>query len=107
MPDQRLEQFAHDLYQEVLARAGEDDDGNGNDRHRALREEMFTETVLELLDAHDEIEGWEICGYESKSVGSMSAAKLNAWALSGDGATLDLYVTLYHGTGQVEDVGKP
>ncbi len=107
MPQQTLEQFAHDLHQEVLAKAGEDGGGENDDRHQALREEMFTETVLELLDEHDEIDGWAICGYESKSVGSVPAAKLNAWALSGDGATLDLCVTLYHGTGHVEEVGKP
>lgn len=107
MPHQRLEQFAHDLHQEVLAKAGGNGDGDGNDRHQALREEMFTENVLELLDAHDEIDGWEICGYQSQSIGSVPAAKLNAWALSGDGATLDLCVTLYHGTGLIEEVGKP
>jgi hypothetical protein len=120
MPQLTLEQFAHDLHQEVLAKAGEGGDGsNGargtretadrsaNDPPHPLREEMFTEAVLELLDAHDEIDSWEICGYESKSIGSVPAAKLNAWALSGDGATLDLFVTLYHGTGQVSDVGRP
>ena len=120
MPHQTLEQFAHDLHQEVLAKAGEgSNDGDGGDRgHKVgggsgddglqpLREEMFTEAVLELLDARDEIDSWEICGYESKSIGSVPAAKLNAWSLSGDGATLDLFVTLYHGTGHVEEVGKP
>lgn len=120
MPHQTLEQFAHDLHQEVLAKAGGGSEGgdggdrgrkvggsSGDDRLQLLREEMFTEAVLELLDARDEINGWEICGCESKSVGSVPAAKLNAWALSGDGATLDLFVTLYHGTGHVEEVGKP
>ena len=32
------------------------------------------------------------------------AAKINAWALSGDGATLDLFVALYLGTGQPDIV---
>lgn len=108
MSDQRIEQFAHDFHQEVLAKAGGGGEGgDGDDRLQLLREEMFTEAVLELLDAHDELDSWEICGYESKSVGSVPAAKLNAWALSGDGATLDLFVTLYHSTGRVEEVGKP
>ena len=77
------------------------------DRPHLLREEMFTEAVLGLLDEHDEVDGWEVCGYEAKSAGSVPAAKLNAWALSGDGATLDLFVTMYHGTGRVEEVGRP
>ena len=37
----------------------------------------------------------------------MPAAKLNAWALSGDGATLDLFVSLYHDTDELQDVGLP
>lgn len=106
MSDTRLSQFAEDLHQEVLARAGMDLSGTASCQ-QPLREEMFTEIVLELLDEHAEVDGWEVCDYEAKSVGPVAAAKLNAWALSGDGATLDLFVTLYHGRGQVEEVGKP
>lgn len=105
MPDERLEQFADDLHQEVMNKSGgaPEDQGIVN----LLREEMFTEAVLETLDAHNEVDGWELCSYESKSVGSHPAAKLSAWALSGDGATLDLFVSLYHGGGKVVEVGKP
>lgn len=106
MSDSRLSQFAEDLHQEVLARAGMDL-SETDSCQQPLREEMFTEIVLELLDEHEEVDGWEVCDYEAKSVGPVAAAKLNAWALSGDGATLDLFVTLYHGRGQVEEVGKP
>lgn len=106
MPDSRLDQFADGLHQEVLAKAG-GDGGTATDSPQLLREEMFTEAVLELLDEHDEVDGWELCGYQAKSVGPIPAAKLNAWALSGDGATLDLFVALYYGTGRVEEVGKP
>jgi len=106
MSDTRLRQFAEDMHQEVLAKAGIDlSDTDGG--QQPLREEMFTEIVLELLDEHEEVDGWEVCDYESKSIGPVPAAKLNAWALSGDGATLDLFVTLFHGTGQIEEVGKP
>jgi len=104
MPDATFDQFAVDLHQEVLGRAGSaPDEGNAT----LLREETFTEIVLELLDEHNELDGWELCSYEARSSGSLGAAKLNAWAISGDGATLDLIVTLYHGTGRIEEVGKP
>jgi hypothetical protein len=106
MSDSGLEEFAHNLHQEVLAKTGIDG-ASGAEAALRLREEMFTETVLELLDDHDEVDAWELCSYEAKSTGSIPAAKLNAWALSGDGATLDLFVSLYHGTGRVEEVGKP
>ncbi|MGD9596827.1 MAG: AIPR family protein [Steroidobacteraceae bacterium] len=106
MPDPKLQQFASDLHQEVLMRSGTSPTTIGDASH-LLREETFTETVLELLDEHDELDAWELCSYEAKSVGSLPAAKLNAWALSGDGATLDLIVTLYHGTAEIEEVSKP
>lgn len=102
----RLELFAYDLLQEVLAKAGGNID-EVNEGPKLLREELFTESVLELLGDHDEVNGWEICDYDKNSVGPIPAAKLNAWSLSGDGATLDLFVTLYHGTGNVEEVSKP
>jgi hypothetical protein len=100
-----LEQFAEDLHQEVISKTG----GVAEEQGSAylLREEMFTESILETLDALNEVDGWELCSYESKSVGSQPASKLSAWALSGDGATLDLFVALYHGSGGVVEVGKP
>lgn len=105
MTDRRLEQFAFELHQDVLLKAG----GSAADQEEAglLREEMFTETVLGLLDERDEISAWELCSHEAKSSGAAPAAKLNAWSLSGDGAALDLVITLYHGSGRVEEVGKP
>src|SRR5262249_3608947 len=96
---------AKDLHQEVISKAG--GVAEGVDNATLLREEMFTESILETLDAHNEVGSWELCGYESKSIGSQPAAKLSAWALSGDGATLDLFVALYHGSGTVVEVGKP
>src|ERR1700722_17520803 len=102
MDDNRLQQFAEDIHQEVIARAG----GTISEA-LPLREELFTESVLETLDAHDEVDGWELCAYDAKNVGATPAAKISGWALSGDGATLDLFVTLYQGAGTVHEIGKP
>ena len=100
MSNPRLEQFAHDLHQEVLVKTGDD-------TNPQLREDAFTEAVLELLYEHNETDGTEVCYHEAKGVKRVPPAKLNAWALSGDGATLDLFVSRYCGTGQVEEVGLP
>jgi len=105
MPDSFLEEYALDLHQEVLARTGGTDEAG--DARQLLREEVFTEIVLELLTEQNEIAGCQLCSYESRSIGRTPAAKLNAWAMSDDGVTLDLVVTLYHGTGHVAIVGKP
>ncbi len=106
MPNPRLEQFAADLHQEVLAKAGIDS-GNALEGNLALREEAFTEHVVGLLSEHNEADGVELAYHEAKSLGRVPAAKLNAWSLSGDGATAELFVTLYHGSGNLEDVGLP
>ena len=100
MANPRLTQFAKDLHQEVLQRSG---DNAG----LQLREEAFTEYVTELLWEHNEADNVEICYHEARNVGKIPAAKLNAYSLSGDGATLDLFVSLYWGTGELEEVGLP
>ncbi len=95
-----LKQFAQDLHQEVLARCADVD-------LPRMRTDAFTECVLERLAEHNETYDTEISYYSDQSRGRWPAAQLNAWALSGDGATLDLFATLYHGTGCTETVSKP
>jgi hypothetical protein len=94
-----LEQFAHDLNQEVLVKAGTHDNPK-------MREDAFTELVLELLNEHNESDGAEVCYHATGGRGRLPAAKVNAWSLSGDGATLDLFVVLYHDTGRPEAVPR-
>jgi hypothetical protein len=95
----QLEQFANDLHQEVQVRAGDA-------TNPQMREDAFTELVLELLNEHNESDGAEVCYLATGRHGRLPAAKLNAWALSGDGATLDLFVVLYQGTGSPELVPR-
>ena len=94
-----LEQFARDLHQEVQVKAGDD-------TNPQMREDAFTELVLELLNEHNESDNAEACYQSSGGRGRIPATKVNAWALSGDGAVLDLFVTLYHGTGNPEPVPR-
>ncbi len=94
-----LEEFAEDVRRDVRLWAG---DNAPADR----LEDGFTEWVLGQLAEHNEADEAEILNHQAESRGRWPAAKLNAWALSGDGATLDLFVTLYHGDG-VPTVGLP
>lgn len=96
----RLEEYARGLHQEVLAQCSDE-------TSQRMREEVFTQLILEQLSEHNEADGTELCYHDAKSVGPVPAARLNAWSLSGDGATLDLFVTLYQGTGEVGEIGKP
>jgi hypothetical protein len=100
MAAQSLEQFAEDFHQDILSRSSSQDS-------EQLREDLFTESVLELLADHNEVASWEVCYYEARASGRLPAAKLNAWTLSADGSNLDLFVTSYNGTGNVSEIGKP
>jgi hypothetical protein len=97
-----LEQFAQDLHQEVLAKCSDDTSPQ-------MREDAFTECVLERLAEHNEADNADIIrpSLRWESRGRFPAAKINAWALSGDDATLDLFATLYHGSGEPDIVSKP
>jgi len=94
-----IEQFANDLHQEVLVKAG-------SGTNPQMREDAFTEHLLELLNEHNESDGAAVCYHAMGAHGRVPAAKVNAWALSGDGATLDLFVVLYHGTGRPDPVPR-
>jgi len=95
-----LQDFARDVHQDVLAKTGDE----ANPR---LREDAFTEYVLELLTDHNEVFDWELCFHQARAARRLPAAKLNAWSLSGDGATLDLFITLHHDSDDVVEIGKP
>lgn len=95
----KIEQYATDLHQDVLMRTGEGENSS-------LREETFTEIVLEILSEHNEVGNGELCTFEARGTRGSPAVKVNAWALSGDGATLDLFVCRYFGTGKMETVPK-
>ena len=95
-----LKQFAQDLHQEVLVRCADDD-------LPRMRTNAFTDCILERLAEHNETYNTETSYYSDSSRGRWPAAQSNAWALSGDGATLDLFIVLYHGTGHTETVSKP
>lgn len=96
-----LEQFAQDVREEVRLRCAEDAPPDELERG-------FTEWCLEELAGHNEADGAEVLPdrpFRAESRGPWPAAKLNAWAMSGDGATLDLFVSLYHGGEGVPTVG--
>lgn len=88
-----LIEFANHHHQEVLARCA---------NRAELREESFTELTLEHLSEANETSDTEVCCGRWPGRRGSPAAKLNGFSFAGDGATLDLFVCRYHGTGAVE-----
>ncbi len=100
-PQDPLEQFAQDVRAEVQAKCAKEAESEA-------QEQSFTEWCLEALAEHNEADHAEVLPdrpFRAESRGPWPAAKLNAWALSSDGATLDLFVALYHGGEGVPTVG--
>lgn len=95
-----LEQFVKDVLEDTTIRAG----GNAS---RERLEESYTSWVLEQLAEHGEIDDGEAVTFSAPSQGPWPAAKLNAWSLSGDEATLDLFVTLHLAAEGIRQVGLP
>ena len=83
-----LEDFAENYRQQVLARCAGAEDGQ-------MREEAFTEEMLEDLTEAGEISEAEVCYYRSQHHGQAPATKVNAHCFAGDGMTLDLFVCIY------------
>jgi hypothetical protein len=88
-----LDDFAAHYHQEVLARS---------DNREELREESFTELVLEDLSEANETGDSDVCCGRWPGRRGTPAAKVNGISFAGDGATLDLFVCRYHGTGGVQ-----
>src|SRR4051812_15391433 len=62
-----LEQFAHDLHQDVLAKAGVG-------TNPQMREDAFVEMALELLNEHNAADGAEMCYHANGGRGRIPAA---------------------------------
>ena len=84
------ESFAANMHEEIHSKAL--DESNPH-----FREEVFTEYVVGLLYDRGLANNADICHAEIKAAGSKPAGKISAWALSSDGTTLDLFVSLHHG----------
>ncbi len=91
------EEFALHHHQEVLARCAD---------RAELREESFAELTLEHLSEANETSDTEVCCGRWPGRKGSPAAKLNGFSFAGDGATLDLFVCRYHGTGGVESTPR-
>jgi len=61
-----------------------------------LLEEAFTQIVSGFLIEHNEIDDCTYASYRTNSSGSIPASRFSGWNGSGDGATLDLFITKYN-----------
>jgi hypothetical protein len=93
----KLEDFAENYRQQVLARCSGNEDGQ-------MREEAFTEEVLEDLTEAGEISEAAVCYFRSNHHGQAPATKVNAYCFAGDDMTLDLFVCIFDDSDILQNV---
>jgi len=94
-----LQKFLTSLQEEVKAIFKTAEEGT-------TPEEVFTDLALSMLSDSGETENYRLC-YDEKVSKRGVEHKINAYALSENYETLDLFITIYNETDKVQLVSKP
>ena len=68
-------------------------------------EEIFTEWAVDLLSDAGETENARIA-YDERSLGTRNQHKINAYSISDNYETLDLFITIYNGSEELVRIAK-
>jgi hypothetical protein len=90
--------FHQSLLQEITLIQLSDEEG-GN------QEQIFTQIVVDLLAEGGETENVRVA-YDEKALGTKSQHKINAYSISDNYETVDLFVTIFKGTPEIERILK-
>jgi len=94
-----LQKFYTNLQEDVKSLLVSEEEGT-------TPEEVFTDLALSLLSDSGDTENYRL-GYDEKVSKRGIEHKINAYALSENYETLDLFITIYNGTDKVQTVSKP
>lgn len=94
-----LHKFYLGLQEEIKSQLVTDEEGN-------TPEQIFTEIALSYLSDGGETENYQV-KYDEKVSKRGVEHKINAYALSENYETLDLFVTMFNGTTDIANVSKP
>jgi hypothetical protein len=94
-----LQKFLTSLQEEVKAIFKTSEEGT-------TPEEVYTDLALSMLSDSGETENYRLC-YDEKVSKRGVEHKINAYALSENYETLDLFITIYNATDKVQVVSKP
>lgn len=90
--------YYNSLLQEIRTLQETSDEG-------ANQEQLFTQIALELLSEGGETEN-TMPAYDEKELGTRNQHKINAYAMSDNYETVDLFISIYHGTNDLTRIGK-
>jgi hypothetical protein len=95
---EELSRYYQDLLQEVKTIQISVEEGG------AL-EQIFTQTAVDLLAGAGETEN-VMLAYDESSLGRKNQHKINAYSISENYETIDLFITIYKGTDEITRIGK-
>lgn len=88
-----LNKFYTSLMQDISAAQSTDEEG-------AISEQIFTQYAVDLLAAAGESENI-LVKYDEKGLGTPKQHKINAYAISENYETVDLFITVFNGTDEI------
>ncbi|MFN8307863.1 MAG: AIPR family protein [Ferruginibacter sp.] len=91
-----LNKFYSSLMQDIAATQSTDDEG-------AISEQVFTQYAVDLLASVGESEN-VVVKYDEKGLGTPKQHKINAYAISENYETVDLFITVYSGTDEIAKI---
>ena len=93
-----LNKFYSSLMQDISAAQSTDDEG-------AISEQVFTQYAVDLLAAAGESEN-VVVKYDEKGLGTPKQHKINAYAISENYETVDLFITIFNGTDEISKISN-
>ena len=93
-----LNKFYSSLMQDISATQSTDDEG-------AISEQVFTQYAVDLLVSGGESEN-VVVKYDEKGLGTPKQHKINAYAISENYETVDLFITIYSGTDEIAKISS-
>ena len=88
-----LNKFYSSWMQDIAAIQQSDEEG-------AISEQIFTENALDLLAEAGEVENYRTA-YDSKALGTPKQHKINAYSISENYETVDLFISVFKGTEEI------
>lgn len=93
-----LNKFYSSLILEISATQSTDEEG-------AISEQVFTQYAVDLLASAGESEN-VVVKYDEKGLGTPKQHKINAYAISENYETVDLFITIYNGTDEIVKISN-
>lgn len=93
-----LNKFYASLMQDIAAIQSTDEEG-------AISEQIFTQQAVDLLAASGESENI-VVKYDEKGLGTQKQHKINAYAISENYETVDLFITIFNGTDEIQKISS-